>query len=165
MEKKKYTRLTYKERVIIEALLKENKRPCHIARQLNRPRSTITRELKKWILKPTDLYEASLAHFDAKETHKDKKNVSKIAMHSLLRFYVYRGLLNDLSPETIAGRIKILYPANEIMRISYESIYNYIYKLRNKKLRDKLISLLYFHKPKRRVSIHYRASTLGVLKF
>ncbi|MBP4143240.1 helix-turn-helix domain-containing protein [Flavobacterium sp. P4023] len=60
--KKKYKRLSFEERIIIETLLKENKSKSYIAKQVNRNRSTITKELKLWLLKPTDIYKADLAH-------------------------------------------------------------------------------------------------------
>ena len=44
MEKSR-KRLTLKERIIIETLLKENKPKIYIAIQLNRNRSSITREI------------------------------------------------------------------------------------------------------------------------
>jgi len=48
MEKKRYTRLTLSERVIIETLLKEKRSKSYIAKQLGRSRSTISNELNKW---------------------------------------------------------------------------------------------------------------------
>ncbi len=47
MSKIKHRKLSLKERIIIETLLKENKTQYHIAKTLSRARSTISRELKK----------------------------------------------------------------------------------------------------------------------
>lgn len=74
---KKYKRLSLKERIIIETLLKENKSKSYIATQLNRNRSTITKEVKLWVLKPTDIYKANLAHWYALEINKSKRNLPK----------------------------------------------------------------------------------------
>ena len=49
MKSKKYNRLTLKDRVIIETLLKENKSKTYIAKTLNRSRSTIFREIKNGV--------------------------------------------------------------------------------------------------------------------
>jgi hypothetical protein len=40
-----------------------------------------------------------------------------------LKIYVYRSLLNGYGPDQIAGSIKLLYPNDPIMSISYEAIY------------------------------------------
>lgn len=147
---KKYKRLSLKERIIIETLLKENKSKSYIATQLNRNRSTITKEVKLWVLKPTDIYKADLAHWYALETNKSKRTQDKINSHPKLKIFVYRSLLNGTSPELMAGRIKVLYPNDPIMSISYESIYKHIYRSRQSYLGKKLIKLLPYHHHKRR---------------
>ena len=65
MEPKKYVRLTYAERIKIETLLAAKKSKAFIAEELSRNRSTITRELKLWIKKPTDKYSAEIANWCA----------------------------------------------------------------------------------------------------
>lgn len=150
METKNYHRLTYKERVVIETLLSEKKTRSFISKQLGRSRSTITRELKTWIKKPTDTYQADLAHWSAQDDYLNKRNLDKISTYPALRIYVYRGLLRGWSPEQIAGRIKEDYPGNSIMTISYEAIYMYIYRHRQASLNKKLIALLHYSKLIRR---------------
>ena len=56
MVRKKDNRLTHKERVQIETLLNENKTKAYIAKTLNRSRSTISREVNKWVENKTDKY-------------------------------------------------------------------------------------------------------------
>jgi IS30 family transposase len=150
METKKYIRLTYKERVIIETLLSEKKSRTFIAKQLNRSKSTITRELKKWIGKSSHKYSADLADWDAKDDYLNKRNLDKIATYKSLKIYVYRGLLMQWAPEQIAGKIKLEYPGNSIMSISHEAIYTHIYNHNQGKLKRKLIALLLYSKSKRR---------------
>jgi IS30 family transposase len=58
MEKKKYKRLSFQERVIIETLLGENKTRSFISERLKRARSTITREVNKWVQYPGETYNA-----------------------------------------------------------------------------------------------------------
>jgi IS30 family transposase len=150
MEPKKYVRLTYSERIKIETLLASNKSRIFIAKELSRSRSTITRELKIWIKKPSDKYSAELANFSAQDDYLNKRNLDKISTHKSLKTYVYRGLLGKYSPEQIAGRIKLEHPNNSIMSISHEAIYTHIYNCNKGKLKRKLIALLHYSMSKRR---------------
>ena len=109
MEQKKYKRLSFQERVIIETLLSENRSKSFIAEKINRSRSTITREVNKWVQKPGEKYKAKLAHWYAEDDFLNKRNNDKIGTFKKLRFYVYKGLLKAWSPEQIAGRIKLEY--------------------------------------------------------
>ena len=129
MEKSR-KRLTLKERIIIETLLKENKPKIYIAIQLNRNRSSITREINNWIKKPSDKYDAHLAHWYAREINNNKRCQDKINTYPRLKIFVYKGLLIGTTPELIAGQIKIKYPNDPVMSISYEAIYQHIYRHR-----------------------------------
>ena len=149
MEKKR-NRLTFAERVIIETLLAQKTSILNIARQLGRNRTSIYKEVKKWVIKPTDKYNAELAQFCAKEEYLNKRNLDKINTYFKLKVFVYKGLLNDFSPEQIAGSIKDLHPNDPIMSISYEAIYQHIYRHRQSRLGRKLIKLLPYSHSKRR---------------
>ncbi|WP_026932623.1 IS30 family transposase [Christiangramia echinicola] len=142
MELKKHRRLSYKERVIIQSLLEENKSKSFIANKLGRTRSTITREVNKWVTKPTEKYNADLAHWNAKDDYLNKRNKDKMTTYKRLCIYVYKGLLKDWSPEQISGRIKKDYPNDPVMTISHEAIYQHIYKKPQARLNLKLIKLL-----------------------
>jgi len=150
MCKKKYKRLTLRERIIIETLLKENCKKSEIAKRLNRSRSTIGREVNKWIRKKGDVYKAELSHWYATDENNSKRYYDKMTQFPRLKIYVYRGLLKAWSPEQISGRLKLDYPDDEVMRISYESIYKYIYTHPQGRLNKKLIALLPYHKSRRR---------------
>jgi len=150
MEVKKRRRLTLKERVIIETLLKEKKTKSYIAISLDRSRSTIGREVNKWVQTKKDSYDAELAHWCAKENYLNKRNLDKISTYSLLKFFVYRGLLSNWTPEQISGRLKELYPNDLIMSISHEAIYRHIYTRPQARLNKKLIKLLVRKKTRRR---------------
>jgi transposase, IS30 family len=143
-------RLTLNERVVIETLLKENRNKSYIAKQLKRNRCTITREVNNWVKKPSDKYDATIADFFAKADYLNKRNKDKINTYKRLKSFVYRGLLSGFSPEQIAGRIKLLYPNDPVMSISYEAIYQHIYRHRQSYLGKKLIKLLPYHHHKRR---------------
>ena len=151
MKPKKYKRLTYRERIIIETLLEEKKSKSFIAKKLNRSRSTIGREINKFIIdSKKDKYDAKLADWCAKDDYLNKRNSDKIETHKKLQIYVYKGLLKHWSPEQISGRIKLDYPNDPIMSISHEAIYQHIYAHRQASLNKKLIALLPYHKSIRR---------------
>jgi transposase, IS30 family len=150
MIRKKNSRLTHKERIQIETLLNENKSKAYIAKTLNRSRSTITREINKWVQNIGDKYAADLAHWNAKDDYLNKRNLDKISTYSKLRFFVLKGLLSNWTPEQIAGKIKLMYPNDPIMTISHESIYRYIYTSPQASLNKKLIKLLVRKKTRRR---------------
>ena len=150
MVRKKNSRLTLKERIQIETLLKENKSKSYIAKTLNRSRSTITREVNKWVQSDKDKYSAELANWNAKDDYLNKRNTDKISIHKKLRMYVFKGLLSQWTPEQIAGKIKLEYPNDPIMSISHESIYRYIYTQPQARLNKKLINLLVRKKTRRR---------------
>lgn len=150
MEVKKHRRLTYKERVIIQTLLNENKSKAYIAKKLNRSRSTISREVNKLGGNPKVDYDAYLSHWCAKDDYLNKRNLDKISSYSKLKFFVYKGLLSNWTPEQISGRIKELYPNDPVMSISHEAIYRHIYNRPQASLNKKLIKLLVRKKTRRR---------------
>ena len=148
--KKKFVRITLKERIQIETFLTEKRPKIFIANYLKRSRSTISREINNWVRNPTDKYDANLAHWYAVETNSSKRNLDKINTYDSLRLFVYNALKNKNSPEQIAGRLKLLYPNDPIMSISHEAIYQHIYKKRQSALGKELIALLPYHHHKRR---------------
>jgi IS30 family transposase len=150
METKNYKRLSLAERIIIETLLKEKRKKSYIAIQLSRSRSTVTREINNWIRRPGDKYDAHLAHWYAQDDIQSRRLQCKLDQFLRLKMAVFRGLLNDCSPELIAGRLRLAYPNDPSMQISYESIYRFIYAHPQGKMNMKLIKLLTRHKSRRR---------------
>lgn len=151
MDKKKYRRLTFQERVVIETMLNQGKSKADIAEKLKRTRSTISREVNKWGNKPGS-YDGSLANWCAVNDYECKRNKDKISTYPKLRAYIYKMLEKKWSPEQIAGRIKTDYPGDKVMTISYEAIYLHIYRQPQGKENKRLISLLTYHKSRRRSS-------------
>lgn len=162
MPQKKYSRLTLSERVKIETLLKEDRSRSYIAGLLGRSRSTISNELNKW-KGSSFYYNAEIAYEHAKLLNNIKRNKDKISLNSSLRVQLYRGLLEKLSPELISGRLKLMYPNDPSMQISYESIYRYIYAHPQGKVNKKLIRLLLRKKTRRRTN-KKRAAPRGKIK-
>jgi len=158
----KYKRLSYEERITIETLLGENKSKSYIALKLNRSRSAIGKEINLWVKNKTDVYKASLAHWYALEVNRSKRAEDKINVHPKLKIFIYRGLLAGTSPELIAGQLKLIYPSDPVMSISYESIYKHIYRHRQTSLGRKLIKLLPYHHHKRRAKRKFTKNRIRI---
>ncbi|MGK4568201.1 IS30 family transposase [Flavobacterium sp. 3HN19-14] len=151
MEKSR-SRLRYDERVVIQALLAQGKSTSYIAKELGRHRSSIFREVQKWVVLPKDKYRAELAQFMAKEDYLNKRNLDKINTYQRLKDFVYSQLALNLSSEQISGRLSVLFPNDPVMSISHEAIYKHIYRKRQSKLGKYLISLLPYSHSKRRIN-------------
>jgi IS30 family transposase len=149
MKTKNYTRLTYKDRVQIEILFHSNFSVSEIALKLKRTKSTISREIKRGLSLPGEGYSSNSAQWHADFYSRIKKVDSRIRKNSKLRFYMFSRLKLGWSPEQIAERLKLDYPRDTSMRISYESIYKYIYFECKGKLQQTLIKWLPYSKPKR----------------
>jgi IS30 family transposase len=138
----KYSHLTLIEREEISKGIYAFETFTQIALRLNRHTSTITREVwaqvkvKKWC------YSA----VKGEKLSKEKKNKSgrkkKLDLNMPLLHYVQGKLREDWSPEEIAKRIKIDYPKDNSMRISHETIYQYLYCLPKGELKKELMKSL-----------------------
>lgn len=118
---KKYKHLTIEERETIQLMLWEKKSIRSIAKKINRPPSTISREINKNI-DLVNRYNPRVSHRKAlkKRTNRGRKHRLK---NNLVREYVISHLKQKWSPEQISGRIKI--DLNQT--VSHEAIYQYIY--------------------------------------
>ena len=146
----KYKRLQPEERIVIQTLLNEKRSITYIAERLGRNRSSVHKEVKKWVVNPKDTYNAELAQFCADDDYRNKRNLDKINSHPQLKKFVYTRLRQKDSPEQIAGRLKELFPDDPVMSISHEAIYQHIYRKRQSKLGKELIALLPYSHSKRR---------------
>ncbi len=97
-----------------------------IGRRMGRSPSTISRELRRNRDRRTQRYFPERAHRLAWERQRRPKK-SKIASDPKLKDAVQRLLDKRLSPDQVSGRLRVLYPDNQDMRISHESIYRSIY--------------------------------------
>jgi len=120
-------RLTYLERQIIEICLSNGKSHRAIGRILGRDHRVISREVKRNKLE-TRAYNAKLAQ-ELANCREESRCKSKLEKNEPLRKFVIERLLEDLSPEQIAGLLKYEPPEHlENKTICHESIYQYIYK-------------------------------------
>lgn len=123
-----YSHLTLQERYVIYHLVLYGLSLREIGRRLNRHHMTISREIKR--NRPTYSDDAVYWHEAAQECADRRKCLSR---HSIRRSnpqlvrYVKSRLKQDWSPEEITGRLMVDYPNNGLMRISPETIYQWIY--------------------------------------
>lgn len=137
-----YQRLNTTDREEISRGLAAGWTFSHIAHNINRPVSTVTREVwNNCRYKRT--YRASRADDAAQVMRHRQKQPKRLEVNLPLQEYVLTSLrTKKWSPEEIAKRLKLDYPQDTIMRISHESIYTYIYCLPKGSLRKELIKCL-----------------------
>lgn len=123
-----YLHLSLKERYVIYHLVLYGLSCREIGRRLDRHHTTISREVKR--NRPTYADDAVYWDGAAQDYTDERKRIARHYMRQsnkqLVR-YVKRKLRSYWSPEQIVGRLLIDYPENLIMRISTETIYQWIY--------------------------------------
>jgi transposase, IS30 family len=146
----KYHRITIIEREEISRSIASGHSIRKIARALNRPPSTIFREINRYGIIEIKLYRAYFAQGHCNKCrYKIRKN-RKLTVNRQLREVVFHYLALNWSPEQIAKRLIILYPDDMTMHISHETIYSYLYILPRGKLKLKIVSCLRHHHLHRR---------------
>jgi transposase, IS30 family len=108
-----------------------------IAERLGRSPSTICRELARNRDPRTGQYVPERADRLAWERQK-RPRPSKLSRQPALRQVVQQLLDRRYSPQQISGRLKVLHPDDETMRISHETIYQGIYVYPRGELRREL---------------------------
>ena len=169
-------RLRYEERQKIELWLKEGLSRREIARRLGRNHSDIDDEYGRNMDQGFLPYNARRAQMRAqgRARHGRKRKLDK---DSDLKNFVVEQLMEDWSPEQIAGRIKKQPPPHLIGRsITLETIYQFVYSLESGPDGQLLYKHLRKGQPKRtrhygrrsnqmripdRVSIHNRPAPVG----
>ncbi len=106
----KYSRVTYAERCQIFVLLQEKMAVLHIAKSLNRHKSTIYRELKRNSVKKScysePVYQSDPAHCLARKRFRQNCR-RKLKVEERYKEVVCQWLKRGWSPELIAGRIAL----------------------------------------------------------
>ncbi|MBU0707892.1 IS30 family transposase [Patescibacteria group bacterium] len=152
---KLYTRLNQKNREEISRGLAAGWTFTHIAFNINRPVSTVLREVRN-NCRYKRCYWADSAQQRAYDIRHKQKQPKRIEANERLRSYVLDRLRMKWSPEEIAKRLEVDYPDNMTMHISHESIYMYLYCLPKGELKKELLSCL---RQKRKVA-HAKRSTI-----
>ncbi len=110
-----------------------------VAAKLNRPPSTISREIKR--NQGTKRYRAASADQAAWDRSKRPK-LCKLAKSRLLRLNVAKKLKQLWSPEQIAGWLRWKYPTEECNQVSHETIYKSLYIQARGVLKKELLQYL-----------------------
>jgi transposase, IS30 family len=123
----KFRHITIEDREKIQELLWQKASIREIAKVLERSPSSVSREIKRNGPELMKRYAPRMANIRALEKRKSRGR--KIRLKSgFIRRYVISGLKAGLSPEQIAGRLKI----EHHLSISHEAIYQFIYAQVNK---------------------------------
>lgn len=123
-----YSHLSSQERYVITYLVLYGLSLREISRRIHRHYTTLSREIKR--NRPTYSDDA-VYYYDIAQEFADQRK--RTAHHCIRRAnpqlvcYVRRKLMQDWSPEEIVGRLMVDYPNNKQMRISHETIYQWIY--------------------------------------
>lgn len=124
-----YTHLSLQERYVIYHLVLYGLSYREIGRRLHRHYTAISREVKR--NRPTYADDVVYYHETAQEftdERKCKPHHHLKESNAQLVSYVQRKIKADWSPEEIYGRLPIDYPDCDHMRISTETIYQWLYK-------------------------------------
>ena len=115
-----YKHLTQEERYQIHALKRQNISLARIGAELQRDRSTISRELKR-NAGPTG-YKPALAHRQARSRQCERRNADHFSTEQWRHVHAYLRL--HLSPQQCSGRLKL----EKAISISPECIYQHAYQ-------------------------------------
>ena len=156
--KKTYTRLTLAEREEISKGIYAREKSSQIAKKLSRNPSTIGREIARQIKKRRWCYSAVRGEEIAKENKKKSGRAKKVESNLELLLYIQDKLRQEWSPEEISNRLKMEHPNDVSMRISHESIYQYLYCLPRDGLKKELMRGLRRERKQRlsRFALHSR---------
>lgn len=157
-----YTRLNFLERETICIGLAKKQSIRDISRTLGRHPSTISREIVRNSLGPTQYRVIKAQQQSNNRIHSTIRKTRKLDNNELLKQFVISHLNNLWSPEQIAKRLKILYPDNMNMRISHETIYEYLYVLPRGELRNTITQCLRRHHSVRQVRNKDRKKTCAI---
>jgi transposase, IS30 family len=124
--------LNFTERKMIEKMLKQGMGIRAIGRALNRGHSTIGEEIRKNKSPHEAQYNAELAQARHEKRHLNRGNKSKLGRKEKLKKHVIEKLIEDWSPEQIAGELR---ERCGMTIISHETIYQFIYSEEGRQLK------------------------------
>lgn len=134
-----YHRLSFAEREEISKGIFAKESFTEITRRLNRSISTISNEVHIQVKRKRWCYSAIKGQELANEKRKIQGRKRKLDNNERLLSYIQTKLRKEWSPEEIAERLKLDYANDMAMRISHESIYQYLYCLPRGELKKELM--------------------------
>ncbi len=114
--------LSIEERETIQQGLWNKESIRTIAKRLNRPHSTVVREINRNVPEDRKVYTPRLANERARRQRKSRGRTDRLKTDEI-RAYVIKHLKQGWSPEQIAGRMQL----ENIGSISHEAIYQFVY--------------------------------------
>ncbi len=155
-----YKRLSLAEREEISKGIYAREKSCKIAKRLHRHPSTVSREIRKQVKKRRWCYSATKGDKIAQDNRKLTGRMKKLEANPYLLLYIQTKLKQEWSPDEISKRLKLEYPNDMNMRISHESIYQYLYCLPRGELKKELMRGLRRERKQRlsRFALHSRRS-------
>jgi transposase, IS30 family len=165
---------SYAERKVLEELLLEGRSYRAISLRLHRSHTAVVREVAR--NKGHIVYSATRAQLRYERCLRGKKLEKLIQYPQLKEYIVARMKEDDLSPQMIAGRLKQYVHRHIGVRVSHETIYQFVYSREGRSLglpqhlysrRGRRFSWLKRNKPLRipeRVSIHERDRIVDLRK-
>ena len=147
-----YSHIDFSEREEISRLLAMGAGIREIGRRLGRDAGTISRECRRagytrWS------YRAQYTHQKAWLSRHRARRSRKLDRHERLKTYVFERLDQCWSPRQIAKRLREDYPDDTTMRISHETIYQYLYVLGRGTLKKQILRYFRQQRPYRRKRI------------
>jgi IS30 family transposase len=121
-------RLSLADRAVIQVGLSQGKSMRQIAGMIGVAASTVSREIAgaRLVYRSQWRYEAGIAHQIASDRRRRPK-ARRLDEHPELRQAVVEQLNQRFSPQQVAGRLPVLHPQREDMRVSHEAIYQSLY--------------------------------------
>ena len=120
-----YQQFTFFDRREIQSGLERGWSQREIARSLGRSPSSISREIRR-NRNASGRYEAFDAQLDCRTRRKAGRPAPKLSVGPL-RTYVLEKLKQDWEPACIAAMLPLEHPGNSSMRVSHETIYQFVY--------------------------------------
>jgi len=146
-----YTRLQYSEREEISRCFARGGSLREAARQIKRHPSTLSRELRRAGYSKLT-YRAICIWKEPRVPYEEQRQrrFLKIERHPELGRFIHAGLKQYWSPQQIARQLRKAYPEEQMMRLSHETIYQYLYVLGRGELKAELKRYLRRKHPYRR---------------
>lgn len=119
-----YTHFNINDRICIQDYLNKGYSINKMSKLMKRSKSSISEEIKNNSIEPYG-YIARIAQEKATKRRNNSKWEHSISER--LKNYIEEKLMLTWSPEQISERLKLDYPDDEIMRISFKTIYTAIY--------------------------------------
>lgn len=159
LEKRLHPRfLSLEERERIADLTREGRSLRSIGRELGRPASTVKRELDRNTL-DEHTYQPHAAH-RLSASRRPRPKPAKLARPGPLQDYVADRLREQWSPEQISNMLPKMFPSDEGMRVSVETIYQAIYVQARGGLKREIVQALRTGRARRKPhrSVEHRTS-------